>query len=169
MVAARWIVVKPLHAVYIWLGSIALSLLSGTAFISFFSSLGFDDRMESYAELAESGYLADSFSSTGFRWDFLLYSSMPIVLGYVVLIMKGVRENWYRVLFNTYCMANAFWVLVIRAAFTNRFAYLSWFMYPIVIAYPLIMMRVWPDQDRKTALILAAYAGFTLAMNVFYW
>ena len=105
----------------------------------------------------------------GLRWDFLLYSAMPVLLGYNVLIKRGMRENWYRVLFNTYCMANAFWVLVIRAAFSNRFAYLSWFLYPAIIAYPLIMMHVWDDQDRKTAQILLAYVGFTIIMNTFYW
>ncbi len=94
---------------------------------------------------------------------------MPVYLGYTVLIKHQVRDNWYRILYSTYCLANAFWVLVIRAAFTNRFAYLSWFMYGIVVAYPLIMMRVWDDQDRRTAIILLAFVGFTVIMNTLYW
>ena len=166
MLAARWVITRPRHAIYIWLGSIVLSLIGGNAFIGLFSSLGFDERMESYGNLNTQGL---GFSGTGFRWDFLLYSAMPVVMGYVVLVRRGMRENWYRVLFCTYCMANAFWVLVIRAAFTNRFAYLSWFMYPLVIADPLLMMRVWPDQDRRTAQILLAYVGFTIIMNTLYW
>ena len=166
IVAARWIIRDPRHALYIWIGSIGLSLIGGNAFINFFSSLGFDDRMEAYGSKDAENY---GFSSTGFRWDFLLYSAMPVYLGYTVLIKHQVRDNWYRILYSTYCLANAFWVLVIRAAFTNRFAYLSWFMYGIVVAYPLIMMRVWDDQDRRTAIILLAFVGFTVIMNTLYW
>jgi len=55
---------------------------------------------------------------------------------------------------------------VIRAAFSNRFAYLSWFIYPLVIAYPLLRMNIWEDQDRKTAQILLAYSGFTFFMHL---
>ncbi|MDE6137045.1 MAG: EpsG family protein [Muribaculaceae bacterium] len=166
VVASRWLVKKPEYGMYIWLGAIAFSLLAGNWFMNIFASAGFDNRMESYTSSDASQF---GFSSTGFRWDFLIYSAMPILLGYYVLIVRGMKENWYRVLFNTYCIANAFWVLVIRAAFSNRFAYLSWFLYPAVIVYPLIMMRVWDDQDRKTAQILLAYVGFTIIMNTLYW
>ncbi|MDE6110059.1 MAG: EpsG family protein [Muribaculaceae bacterium] len=165
LIAARWVIKDARWAVYIWLGSIVVSLFAGGFFVNLITSLGFDERMESYA----SSDYNDQFSATGFRWDFLLYSAFPILMGYVVLIKKNLVDNWYRVIFVTYCLANAFWVLVIRMAFTNRFAYLSWFMYPLVLAYPLIMMKVWPDQDRRTAYILLAYVGFTVFMNGFYW
>lgn len=165
LMAARWVVKDARWAVYIWLGSIALSLVAGNFFVNVITSIGFDERMESYA----SSDYNDQFSATGFRWDFLLYSAFPILMGYVVLVKKTLVDNWYRVIFITYCLANAFWVLVIRMAFTNRFAYLSWFMYPLVLAYPLIMMRVWPGQDKRAAYILLAYVGFTVFMNAFYW
>ena len=35
-----------------------------------------------------------------------------------------------------YLTANAFWILVIRSSFSNRFAYLSWFLMAIIIFYP---------------------------------
>lgn len=166
IIAARWLIKKPQHAMYIWLGSIVLSMIAGNFFTSLASSINFDNRLQSYSQADTSEF---GFSSTGFRWDFLIYSSMPVVLGYYILITRGIRENWFRVLFNTYCLANAVWVLLIRMAFSNRFAYLSWFLYPVVVAYPLIMMRVWDDQDRKTAQILLAYVGFTVIMNTVYW
>jgi hypothetical protein len=59
--------------------------------------------------------------------------------------------------------------MVVRAAFSNRFAYLSWFLYPIVFTYPLFRMNIWKDQDRKTALILFAYSGFTFFMFFVYY
>ncbi len=165
LLAARWVVKDAKWAIYIWLGSIVVSLFAGGFFVNLITSLGFDERMESYATAEYN----EEFSKTGFRWDFLFYSAFPVLMGYYVLVKKQLVDNWFRVIFVTYCLANAFWVLVIRMAFTNRFAYLSWFMYPLVLAYPLIMMKVWPDQDKRTAYILLAYVGFTVFMNGFYW
>ena len=54
--------------------------------------------------------------------------------------------------------------MVIRAAFSNRFAYLSWFIYPLVIAYALIRIPIWRDQDRKLSLFLGGYAIFMIGM-----
>ena len=59
--------------------------------------------------------------------------------------------------------------MVIRASFSNRFAYLSWFIYPLVMAYPLLRMNLWEDQDRKTSLILFAYSGFLFFMFFIYY
>ena len=59
--------------------------------------------------------------------------------------------------------------MVIRSAFSNRFAYLSWFMYPTVVAYPLIYLPLWEDQDRKTGWILLGYCAFTAFMWFVVW
>lgn len=157
---------KVKYALLIWFLSIPASLVLGGSAIAFFSSLGFDDRMTSYTNGSND---MNEFSQTGFRWDFLLYSFFPILMIWYVCIKRQIVDYWYNVLAITYCLCNAFWVMVITASFSNRFAYLSWFMYPIIIAYPLINLPVWDDQDRKTGLILLAYVGFTLFMNVFFW
>lgn len=157
---------KVKYAIYIWLLSIPLSLVAGGAAISFFSSLGFDDRMSSYTSANND---LTVFSSTGFRWDFLLYSSFPILMIWFVCVKRQIVDYWYNVLAIIYCLCNAFWVLVITAEYSNRFAYLSWFIYPIIIAYPLINLPVWEDQDRKTGFILLAYCGFTLFMELVFW
>ena len=70
----------------------------------------------------------------------------------------------FNVLANTYLLCNSFWVMMIRANFSNRFAYLSWFLYPIVLAYAVIRLHLWKDQDRKAGLILLAHALFTIVM-----
>lgn len=167
-VAARYFVKDVRYAVYFWLLSIVLSLVAGGAITNFFASLGFDDRMSDYTVSYDEEKM-EQFSRTGFRWDFLIYSAMPVWLAWRVCVKQAVNDNWYRVLVTIYCLSNAFWVMVIRSAFSNRFAYLSWFLYPVVVAYPLIMMPVWNDQDRKTGLILLAYGAFTLFMNLIYW
>lgn len=165
IIAGRFVIKDYKYAVMIWAGAIVLSLLEGEAITDFFAWLGFDDRMASYATLDNNG----ASSSTGFRWDFLLYSSFPILLGWHVLQKKRIRDDWYRTLCIAYCLCNAFWVLVIRIAFSNRFAYLSWFMYPIVIAYPLTNLPVWENQNKMTGLILAIYCSFTLFIQIFVW
>ena len=155
---------------------------------NFFAGLGFDDRMSQYS----TSEYDDQFSQTGFRWDFLAYSAMPVWLTWYVT-KKAEKERAlygdtieeaetnitgagriadahsmrvFNILATTYILANSFWVMVIRAAFSNRFAYLSWFLYPVVLAYGVIRLHIWPDQDRKAGLILALHAGFTIIMHL---
>ena len=165
-VVGRYIIRDAKYAVYFWLLSIPVSLVAGGAVTSFFSGLGFDDRMSGYSDVNND---MSAFSHTGFRWDFLFYSMWPVVMTWVNCVKRKCDDNWYRVLSVTYCLANAFWVMVIRASYSNRFAYLSWFLYPIIIAYPLVNIDTWEDQDRKTGYILMAYAGFTFLMDTVYW
>lgn len=161
----RFVIKDYKYAVYLWITAIFISLLTGNLFINIFMALGFDDRMSNYFT---SDY-NDSFSSTGFRWDFLIYSIPPIILAWYILIKLKIKDDWYRILSITYCIANAFWVLVIRMAFTNRFAYLSWFLYPVLIAYPIMNLPIWKDQDKKIGITLAMYCGFTFFMQLIVW
>lgn len=150
-----------------WLASILFSMILGNTFVEFFTSLGFDDRMEQYTTgEAESGV----FSHTGFRWDFLIYSAMPIILGYYIIFKKRIQNSMYVLLLNTYTLSNAFWVLVIRASFSNRFAYLSWFIYPLVLCYPLLELDIWGNkQGTILRQIMYAQIAFTWFMETFYW
>lgn len=144
-----------------WVASIFLSLVAGGPIEAFFTSLGFDDRMEGYSSANADATL---FSSIGFRWDFLLYSAMPILLGYYVVIKRKIWDKNYLLLLHTYILCNSFWVMMIRAAFSNRFAYLSWFLYALVLIYPCLKLPIWKDQGKKTALIMGGHLGFTLFM-----
>lgn len=186
--AATYVVKSPKWAIYFWIASIGVSLVAGGTMVNFFAGLGFDDRMAAYGNSLDQ--YADSFSSTGFRWDFLAYSAMPVWLTWYVT-KKAEKERAefgdtieeaetnitgagriadahsmrvFNILATTYILANSFWVMVIKAAFSNRFAYLSWFLYPLVLAYAVIRLHIWPDQDRKAGLILLLHAGFTLIM-----
>jgi len=150
-----------------WILSILISLVAGGAVTAFFASLGFDDRLQTYLTESASEKV---FSHTGFRWDFFLYSMMPIVLGYIIVIKHGIQNKTYLMLLNTYTLANAFWVMVIRASFSNRFAYLSWFMYPVVLAYPLLKLDIWGKfQGKYLKNIMLAHVGFTWFMQTIYW
>ncbi|MDR0605615.1 MAG: EpsG family protein [Bacteroidales bacterium] len=148
---------------YLWVACIALSLMFGGFWESFFSNLGLTDDERFSAYLMSTEY-ADSFSSTGFRWDFLLYSMVPIVMGVYVVLIREQKDRLYLLLLNTYIISNAFWILVIRASFSNRFAYLSWFLYPIVLIYPLLKFELWDKQYSKTGMVVVLHFLFTYIM-----
>ena len=167
-IAACTVTRNPKYAIYFWCASIVLSLIVGNSVGDFFASMGFDSRTSYFEDVQTSEY-AYQFSQTGFRFDLLLYSAMPVLMAWYVTIKREFKDNTYNIIAITYILANAFWILVIRSSFSNRFAYLSWFIYPLVIAYPLLRMNIWNDQDRKTALILLAYAGFTFIMRTLYY
>lgn len=164
LIAAVSIVKDVRYALYFWIASIPVSLIAGGAFINYFSTWSFDERMSSYAVVVSDDNNTLGFSHTGFRWDFLLYSAMPVWLISYIAFQRNIKDRAFHIISTVYLLSNAFWVMVCRAAFSNRFAYLSWFLYPLVIAYPIIRMKIWKDQDMRAGWILLAHAGFSLYM-----
>lgn len=157
------IIKNPKWYFYVWVISIPLSLIAAGFWETFFAGLIEDDRV-SY--LTAGNVNDDEFSSTGFRWDFLLYSAAAVYAAYYFIYKKKfVDENYFR-LVNIYLTVNAFWILVIRANFSNRFAYLSWFMMGIIIIYPLLKKNILPNQLKVIGFILVAYFAFTFFMNI---
>ena len=189
LMAALFVIKKPKLALFFWLASIPVSLVAGGPISNFFMSLGFDDRAEAY--LSGDNMKYGNFSSTGFRWDFLLYSAMPVWLiweaqkkiekrraemgGFCYeeeesgvygagILADAQSMKVFNVLSTVYLLANSFWVMVAKASFSNRFAYLSWFMYPLIIAYAVVRLHLWEDQDKKAGWILIGHAAFTMFM-----
>lgn len=165
--AAITVLRDPKYAFYIWLASIPLSLATGNMFMGFVSGLGVDDRMAAYA----GGHGHESmFSKTGFRWDFLIYSAMPIAIYWYACIKKHLRDGWYNVIATTYMLSNAVWVMLIRIEYSNRFAYLSWFLIPVMMVYPLCNMKAWgSSQDKIAGIVLAAYLLLTIFLQIAVW
>ena len=154
---------KPKYMYITWFGAILLSLAIGGYLSNMLTLIGYDERL---AQNLQSG--ADVVDTWGvemesrFRWDFLLYSSAPIILGWYTIFKRKVYNNTYLLLLGTYIYSNAFWVILIRSLFSNRFAYLSWFLYPIVLAYPLLNFPVFKTQhSKKTAWILLVHFMLT--------
>lgn len=161
---------NPKYAIGFWIASIFISLFAGNYITDVFVNLGFDERLEKYTNITENNEIQLAVDPiSGFRVDFIIYSIMPVIMAWYVTIKRNFKDQTYNLLATTYILSNAFWIIVIRSNFSNRFAYLSWFLYPIVIAYPLLRMNMWEDQDRKTALVLMVYAGFTLMMQFVYY
>ena len=163
LMASLFVIKDIKYSVIIWLICILVSLFGGNSFMNYLSGIGFDERMASYAGSMERESTMAMFSHTGFRWDFLLYSAMPVWIAWYVRY-KGVFDQTFYLIANTYILTNSFWVLLIRVSFTNRFAYLSWFLYALVVAYAVIRVPVWKNQDRVAGQILLAHSFFTLFM-----
>ncbi|HEX8269208.1 MAG TPA: EpsG family protein [Flavobacterium sp.] len=145
-----------------WFLCIPASIAMGSTFETVFELIGFADRASDYL----TDEFNEQFSRTGFRWDFLLYSATAVFAGWFFIVKKKFDDPLYIQLFNTYLIANAFWILVIRASFSNRFAYLSWFMMGLIIVYPFLKVQFFKHQHQILGNILMVYFMFTYVLNV---
>ena len=149
---------------YIWLFCLIISSLH----INFFQFL-----LASYADEQAQGYLnPDELGNTyitGFRFDFVLYSAVPVWIGY-----KKYRNQYnskvYWLLLNLYVLTNSIWMLCMYASYTNRIAYLSWFLYPWVLLYPFVDNKGNLRLSKKRLLaIINGHFAFTLFMTFVYF
>lgn len=141
---------------YIWLLAIPVSAIFGESIQAFFSTfMSNEERMAYFSTTAsETSY------NVGFRLDFILFSCAPIIIGYYYIYKRNYKDVIYKNLYNMYLLANTFWILVIRADYSDRFAYLSWFIYTIVLLYPLAnCSQIVPKSNKWVAVILL---GLTL-------
>lgn len=159
---------NPKFLLFGWFFAILLSLVMGSFWENFFFSLGLveEDRVAGYLAMSVEDATEMVELKVGFRWDFLLYSAFGVYAGWYFLIKRGLEDNFYKILFGTYIIANAFWVLVIRANFSNRFAYLSWFLMGLVIIYPLLKYDFFKDQNKVAGRIILLYFAFTYLLTV---
>jgi hypothetical protein len=153
---------------FIWLLAIPLSLVVGSFFETFFLSLGFgEEKLDLY--LGEFDTVNEGVELiVGFRWDFLFYSCFGIFAIWYYVFKRKLDDVYYTNLANMYIIANTFWVLVIRANYSNRFAYLSWFMLGLVIIYPLLKRYMFDNQNKKIGTILLIYFLFTFLVNFYF-
>lgn len=143
-----------------------ISLLIAAAHITYFQTLfgGMtDDHGASYLAMDNSGY------RTGFRLDFVIYSSAPVILGYYIINKWRYSSKTYNFIYCLYLLTNSVWMLCMYASFTNRIAYLSWFMLPIVLIYPFFDKPFIRNQYRKLNVVVWCHLGFTLMMTYVYY
>lgn len=151
----------------VWIIAIPLSFVVGGFFESLFLGFGFgDEKLELYLgefDAANEGVNLD----VGFRWDFLVYSGFGIFAVWYYLFKRKLNDPFYTNIANMYIIANTFWVLVIRANYSNRFAYLSWFMLGLVIVYPLLKRVFFNEQNKILGNIILIYFLFTYLVNIY--
>ena len=148
---------------FVWVSAVCFSFFAGSVVKEYFLQIEmFRERSDSYLTGIAN---AEKFSMIGFRWDFLLYSSLPILQGWYYILKKNFSNQFYILLLNTYLIANTIWILIIDIPFSNRFAYLSWFLMPLLIIYPFVKYPKIINRTKKIAICLFLYFGFTYLMS----
>lgn len=148
---------------YLWGISLLMSVLHISSLQYFFAQY-VNEKGASY--LIPQGN--DAFV-TGFRLDFVLYSAVPVLIGYWIYLKKEILDINYNLLLRLYLLTNSLWLLCMYASFSNRIAYLSWFLYPIVLIYPFLAFY-WDENQLIWAKKISIYHMlFTLFMCIVYY
>lgn len=130
---------KPKYYVYAWIACLIISFLHIQYFQILFAGFT-DEHGADYLTISED---SDFYVGSGFRIDFVLYSALPIAIGWYYLIKRKIEDKIYAFIFNSYIAGNAVWLLCMYANYSYRFAYLSWGLYPVLIIYPFIKNEVY--------------------------
>lgn len=158
-----------LFFVFFWLLCLTLSIVYGESMTTYIASftpemIDGDDRLARYS-------LGGGADKGGFRWDFIFYSITPILASWFLADKKAKADLLYRRLICTFIGTNAFWLLLIYAAYSDRIAYLSWFILPWVTVFPFLPNRAQPDglgnklskpsEEFKLSILLFSHFLFT--------
>ena len=156
---------NPKFYFYMWLFCLLMAAAHITSFAQLFS--GFTTEHGAEYLLTEGG---NDGTKGGFRIDFIIYSAAPIIVGWFAVFKKNIElSRLYKDLLNLYLCLNGIWMLCMYASFTNRIAYLSWFMYPIVLIYPFLNEQWGENRYRIFCYIVLGHLGFTLFMDIIYY
>ena len=151
-----------------WMACVGVSYAIGgriQAYLAATNLMGGDDRFSGY--LTGDNMVGEIVQmSMTFRWDFLLYSAMGVAVGYYFIFRRNFKDEYYHWIYNTFLVTNAFWVLVIRAAYSNRFAQISWFIMPVVLIYPFMKERFWVNHEKMLGYALLTFYAFTFYFNI---
>lgn len=153
---------------------VVMSILHVGFFASLFAGISNDERSAEY--LLATGESEED-HITGFRPDFLLYSAMPILVGYKIVMKEKLQvSKLYSALLHMYICTNGIWCLCMYASYSNRIAYLSWFMYPFVLIYPFlkedlrgVLMLKSRNQYVQLAKVASYHLYFTLFMELVFY
>jgi hypothetical protein len=165
-----WIIVLIYHDsrvfLVFWVLCVLLAALQVTFFQGVFASLT-DDTGSAYLSNTDSS--TQAFSLSGFRLDFILYSAIPVFLGAYLILRQKVVSKEYNLLLSLYLLTNSVWLLCMYAEFTNRIAYLSWFMYPVVLIYPFVTFLKGKRPVIPMKLVIYGHLLFTIFMAFIYY
>lgn len=147
-----------------WFGCLGLSLLFGNQIqemIGGYFAEAEDARVANYL-LGESDIYRQ-----GFRWDFIAYSLIPVVVGFWLRKKQFFDDRFFNLLLGTYIVANGFWLLVIRIPYSDRVAFLSWVLFPMVILYPLLKYpRAIPNARFLAVAAIFCMGAITIGLSL---
>ena len=119
------------------------------------------DFISNRAEVYLNGF-GSSYYKSGFRLDFLLYSFCPVLIGGYFIFRKIFNDIFYKIIYSAYLGTNAVWILIIDVPYSDRFAYLSWFMMPVLLIYPFLFCEHINKRYLKSAFLVLCNLLFTL-------
>jgi len=148
----------------LWLVSIPVSFLFGKRLLTVInflvtSSIGLIDERGDFSAI-DSGVFARS----SFRIDFIIYSGIIIYLGYYFIYKYRFQNVFFSKIFNLYIITNTIWLYFIYFPYTNRIAYLSWFLIPVLVVYPIIYAINLKNQSYFMAGSIAVSLFFVWAL-----
>lgn len=156
---ARYVVRKTLWCELAWLLFFVIS--AATSVVSDILTLvgDFDTRASEFDLYETIGSY-----HVGFRVDFILYSLIPVL--FVKYNFRNMLEPspMYEQIYRMYVLVNALWLLFIRVPYSDRFAYLSWFLIPFLLLYPVLNGRL--DTQHPQRYILRVIGLFVCVGTV---
>lgn len=160
-IVARYLKISLKYYYAIWIMCLMLSYSLGDYF-----NLYFGDYLSGKEDIFARYLLEDTDRyKAGFRVDFIAYSLITIIWGYYVSYINKHRYNnvLWKTYYKAYLLANAFWLLLITMPFTDRVAYLSWFLMPYVLFIPLLD-KEFRCKERKlyATLFFIIISGFNI-------
>lgn len=156
-----FIVKNPKYYLGFWFFTIICSAVHFNPLYSFMVSFA-DDGGNKYLTSTDS----DWGGKIGFRLDFLLYSAVPIAIGFYSIYKCKITNGIYNMWFNLYTFSNSLWCLCMYIPFNNRIAYLSWFMLPIVSIYPMLKLTMHIRQYYLLNVVVWVYLIFSIFMSL---
>lgn len=153
------------HYLYMWIICLIVSAAHFTSIMDFFGEFLADKDEHGASYLLPEG---DAVYITGFRLDFIIYSSVPVFLGYIAIFKRDFINDTYSFIWRTYLLTNSVWILCMYASYTNRIAYLSWGFYPFVLLYPFVHKSSSMNIKSNLNKIVYLHFFFTIFMNLIY-
>ncbi len=151
-----------------WLACLVLAIFHVTYFQTLFGGMTDEHGAGYLLEFAGEGN-SNFGGKLGFRYDFVIYSVVPIIVGYKAIKEKLIESQHYEFMLNVYTLVNAIWMLCMYMPYTNRMAALGWGLYSMLILYPAIYAEWSYGKNKVLQITVFAHLGFTLFMNVFYY
>lgn len=154
-----------------WFVCVLLSYFVGDTIQAYLAGLGIggeDERFTTYLTIDAEQFARQELTvlRIGFRWDYLAYSFMAVAIGWYFIFRRKFKDEYYHWIYNVFIVCNAFWVLIIRAGFSNRFAQISWFIMPIVLIYPFMKKRFWLNHEKMLGYAIIAFYAFAFYSNI---
>jgi len=157
---------KPKHFIAIWVCAFVLSSLNITSGIQnyigdMFGSI--DNRVGGYLA-NEDEDVFDIYKNAGFRLDFIVYSLIPIIIGYRYIFKHKLHDTFYNTVYGTYLLTNSLWIIIIRIPYGDRFALLSWTFIPFIVLYPLLSQKLLKRQSSRIILYMTIFMSVNLIL-----